>query len=93
MYLFCLERVILTHACTVAGPMCVTCQKGLGGEEKQHHPALSGTMHPKAALDSGAEGCCSMRSSAGRLRPRTLRCGVRQGASLAQARRTKNVRP
>jgi hypothetical protein len=24
-----------------------------GGEEKQHNPALSGTMHPKAAPDSG----------------------------------------
>jgi hypothetical protein len=23
------------------------------GEEKQHNPALSGTMHPKAAPDSG----------------------------------------
>jgi hypothetical protein len=56
LYLFWLERVILTHACTVAGPMCVTCHKGLGGEEKQHNPALSGTMHPKAALDSGCWG-------------------------------------
>jgi len=25
----------------------------LEGEEKQHHPALSGTMHPKGAPDSG----------------------------------------
>jgi hypothetical protein len=53
LYLFWLEQLILTHACTVAGPMCVTCQKGLEGEEKQHNPALSGTMHPKAAPDSG----------------------------------------